>query len=142
MWAKTVKARRREAPSKRHLQVTSMHMEVRALFVRFVWRGVNIDDVTIHSSRGSRIKSRINPTLKVCEHNQVARTSQDTFLQAGLYWLEEEVLLVLASLQALLHPKVMLEAYFQSFLGVGQTISSDDFCCCSVIGLKIFPKSS
>jgi len=27
--------------------VTSMHMEVRALFGRFVWRGVNIDDVTI-----------------------------------------------------------------------------------------------
>jgi len=38
-----------------------MHMEVRALFDRFVvWRGVNIDDVTIHPSRGSRI----NPTLK------------------------------------------------------------------------------
>jgi len=29
---------------------------------------------------------------------------------------------VLAPLQALLHPKVMLEAYFQSFLGVGQTL--------------------
>jgi len=26
----------------------------------YVWRGVNIDDVTIHPSRGSRI----NPTLK------------------------------------------------------------------------------
>ena len=35
-------------------------MEVRALFGRFVWRRVNIDDVTIHPSRGSRI----NPTLK------------------------------------------------------------------------------
>ena len=35
-------------------------MEVRAVFGRFVWRGVNIDDVTIHPSRGSRI----NPTLK------------------------------------------------------------------------------
>ena len=35
-------------------------MEVEALFGRFVWRGVNIDDVTIHPSRGSRI----NPTLK------------------------------------------------------------------------------
>ena len=35
-------------------------MEVRALFGRFVWRGVNIDDVTIHPSRGSRI----NATLK------------------------------------------------------------------------------
>jgi len=35
-------------------------MEERALFGRFVWRGVNIDDVTIHPSRGSRI----NPTLK------------------------------------------------------------------------------
>ena len=43
-------------------------MEVRALFGQFVWRGVNIDDITIHPSRGSRI----NPTLKVCEHNQVA----------------------------------------------------------------------
>jgi len=37
-----------------------MHMEVRALFGQFVWRGVNNDDVTIHTSRGSRI----NPTLK------------------------------------------------------------------------------
>jgi len=37
-----------------------MHMEVRALFGRFVWCGVNIDDVTIHPSRGSRII----PTLK------------------------------------------------------------------------------
>jgi len=45
-----------------------MHMEVRALFGRFVWGGVNIDDVTIHPSRGSRI----NSTLKVCEHNLVA----------------------------------------------------------------------
>ena len=46
-------------------------MEVGVLFGRFVWRGVNIDDVTIHPSRGSRI----NPTLKVCEHNQVAHAS-------------------------------------------------------------------
>jgi len=35
-----------------------MHMEVEALFGRFVWRGINIYDVTIHPSRGSRI----NPT--------------------------------------------------------------------------------
>ena len=46
-------------------------MEVRALFGRFVWRGVNIDDVTIHPARGSRI----NPTLKVCKHNRVAHAS-------------------------------------------------------------------
>jgi len=46
-------------------------MEVTALFGRFVWRGVNIDDVTFHPSRGSRIK----PTLKVCEHNWVAHAS-------------------------------------------------------------------
>jgi len=46
-------------------------MEVRALFGRFVWRGVNIDCVTIHPSRGSRI----NPTLNVCEHNRVAHAS-------------------------------------------------------------------
>ena len=46
-------------------------MEVGVLFGRFVWRGVNIDDVAIHLSRGSRI----NPTLKVCEHNQVAHAS-------------------------------------------------------------------
>jgi len=32
-----------------------MHMEVGALFGRFVWRGINIDDVTIHPSRGSKI---------------------------------------------------------------------------------------
>jgi len=37
-----------------------MKMEVTALFGRFVWRGVNIDDATIHPSRGSRI----NPTVK------------------------------------------------------------------------------
>ena len=37
-----------------------MHMEVKALFGRFFWCGVNIDDVTKHPSRGSRI----NPTLK------------------------------------------------------------------------------
>jgi len=30
-------------------------MEVSALFGWFVWRGVNMDDVTIHPSRGSRI---------------------------------------------------------------------------------------
>ena len=46
-------------------------MEVRALFDRFVWPGVNIDDVTIRPSRGSSI----NPTLKVCEHNRVAHAS-------------------------------------------------------------------
>jgi len=43
-------------------------MEVRAVFGQFVWRGVNIDDVTIHPSRGSKI----NPTLKVYEHNRIA----------------------------------------------------------------------
>jgi len=48
-----------------------MHMEVRALFGRFVWRVVNIDGVTIHPSRDSRI----NPTLKVCEHNRIAHAS-------------------------------------------------------------------
>ena len=46
-------------------------MEVRALFGRFIWLGVNIDDVTMHPSRGSRI----NPTLKVCRHNWVAHAS-------------------------------------------------------------------
>jgi len=56
-----------------------MHMEVRALFGRFVWRGVNIDDVTIHPSRGSKI----NPTLKVCEHNRVAHASTATQI---MYW--------------------------------------------------------
>ena len=44
----------------------------RALFGLFVWRGVNIDDVTIHPSRGSWI----NPTLKVCEHNRVSHASE------------------------------------------------------------------
>ena len=33
--------------SKRHKWL-SMYLEVRALFGRFVWRGVNIDDVTTH----------------------------------------------------------------------------------------------
>jgi len=46
-------------------------MEVRAFFGRFVWRGINIYDVTIHPSRSSRI----NPTLKVCEHNRAAHAS-------------------------------------------------------------------
>ena len=49
-------------------------MEVRALFGRFVWRGVNIDDVEIHPSRGSRI----NPTLNVCEQNRGAHASPNT----------------------------------------------------------------
>jgi len=48
-----------------------MHVEVRALFGRFVWREINIYEVTIHPSRGSRI----NPTLKVCEHNRAAHAS-------------------------------------------------------------------
>jgi len=46
-------------------------MEVGAFFGRLVWRGINIYDVTIHPSRGSRI----NPTLKVCEHNRAAHAS-------------------------------------------------------------------
>ena len=46
-------------------------MEVRAFFGRFIWRGINIYDVTIHPSRSSRI----NPTLKVCEHNRAAHAS-------------------------------------------------------------------
>jgi len=46
-------------------------MEVGALFGRFIWRGINIYDVTIHPSRGSRI----NPTLKMCEHNRAAHAS-------------------------------------------------------------------
>ena len=48
-----------------------MHMEVEVLFGQCVLRGINIYDVTIHPSRGSRI----NPTLKVCEHNLVAHAS-------------------------------------------------------------------
>jgi len=51
--------------------VTSMH-----IFGQFVWRGFKIDDVTIHPSRGSRI----NPTLKVCEHKRVAHASGYTHL--------------------------------------------------------------
>ena len=46
-------------------------MEVGALFDRFVCHGINIYDVTIQPSRSSRI----NPTLKVCEHNRVAHAS-------------------------------------------------------------------
>ena len=61
-------------------------MEVRALFGRFVWRGVSIDDVTIHLSRGSKI----NPTLKVCEHNRVVHASmaanKDTSLRSWDGW--------------------------------------------------------
>ena len=47
-------------------------MEVRAPFGRFVWRGINIYEATIHPSRGSTI----NPTLKVCEHNRAAHASR------------------------------------------------------------------
>ena len=54
-------------------------MEVRTLFGCFVWRGVNIDDVTIHPSWGPRI----NPTLNVCEHNRVAHASYDMTDIAG-----------------------------------------------------------
>jgi len=47
-------------------------MEVLAFFGRFVWRGINIYDVTIHPFRGSRI----NPALKVCEHNRAVHASE------------------------------------------------------------------
>ena len=63
-------------------------MEVRACFSRFVWRGVNIDDVTICpwvsrinptlkvcKSHAERCALKINPMLKVCEHNRVAHAS-------------------------------------------------------------------
>ena len=40
-----------------------MHMEERAVIGRFVWRGVNIDDVTIHPSRGSRALRHRVPTF-------------------------------------------------------------------------------
>jgi len=46
-------------------------MEVGALFGRFVWRVINIYDVTIHPSRDSRT------TLKVCEHNRAAHVLLD-----------------------------------------------------------------
>ena len=54
-----------------HMEVTSMHMEVGALVGRLIWRGIDIYDVTSHLSRGLRI----NPTLKVCEHNRAAHAS-------------------------------------------------------------------
>jgi len=59
-------------------------MEVRALFGRFVWRGVNIDDVTTHFSRGSRIKA----TLKVCEHNRVAHASPTAMIIIRKYYIK------------------------------------------------------
>jgi len=40
-----------------------MHMEVRTLFGRFIWRGVNIDDVAIRPSRGLRINPTLEPGL-------------------------------------------------------------------------------
>ena len=52
-------------------------MEVGVLFGRFVWRGINIYDVTIHPSRGSWI----NPTLNVCEHNRAAHASLKNILK-------------------------------------------------------------
>jgi len=53
-----------------------MDMEARAIFGLFVWRGIIIYDVTIHPSRGSRI----NPKLKVCEHNWAAHASPVSFV--------------------------------------------------------------
>jgi len=55
-------------------QASDTHKWLRALFGWFVWRGVNIDDVTIHYSQGSRI----NPTLRVCKHDRVAHASNIT----------------------------------------------------------------
>jgi len=56
----------------------------------------------------------------------------------------EEVRQRLVRLQ--LDPKAMLAAgefSIASWSGANfETISSDDFCCCSVIGLNIFPKPS
>jgi len=65
-----------------------MHMKVGALFGRFAWRWINICDVTIHPSRGSRI----NPTLKVCEHNRVAHASAtyDVLLESMQYENKED----------------------------------------------------
>ena len=57
-------------------------MEVIAIFGRFVWRGVNIVDVAIHPSRGSKI----NPTLKVCEHNRVSHASHTYQATAEHHW--------------------------------------------------------
>jgi len=52
--------------------ISDFHADgVRTLFSQFVWRGINIYDVTIHPSRGSRI----NPTLKLCEHNRATHAS-------------------------------------------------------------------
>jgi len=59
-----------------------MHIEVRAIFGRFVWRGVNINDVTINPSRGSRM----NPTLKVYEYNRVAHASQGGRFLPKIVW--------------------------------------------------------
>ena len=56
-----------------------MHMEVGAHCGRFVGRGINIYDVTIHPSQGSRI----NPTLKVCEYNWAAYISQVNSFRHG-----------------------------------------------------------
>ena len=55
------------------LLCTWMHMEERALIGRFVARSYMdiVTIVTLHPSRGSRI----NPTLKVWEHNRVAHAS-------------------------------------------------------------------
>ena len=75
-------------------------MEVRALFGRFVWRRVNIDDITIHPSRGSRIK----PALKVCEHNRVAHASKSINISTFVYlWNRVTTLNVLPKYSSMLY---------------------------------------
>ena len=67
-----------------------MHMEVTGFFGRFVRRGINIYDVTIHPSRGLKI----NPTLKVCEQPGCTRFREMVWLfmvalnEAGLCFRE------------------------------------------------------
>ena len=64
-----------------------MHMKVGALFGRFAWRWINICDVTIHLSRGSKDQSH-----KVCEHNRVTHASatDDVLLESMQYENEED----------------------------------------------------
>ena len=67
-----------------------MHMEVKALFGRFVWRGVNIDDATIHPSRGTIVEVSMSELFKFREspniETRVSRWRTGRSLPITILW--------------------------------------------------------
>jgi len=63
-----------------------MHMEVRALFGRFVWRGVNIHDVTIRVELTSMTSHSVLPEVwGSIPHWRCANTTGSHTLQLSVF---------------------------------------------------------